>query len=48
MAEKPKTPGICPECKNGKLVLVRVEKVPGLPTEYVYKCDNCGYQIIEE
>lgn len=51
MAEKAKTQktsGICPECKKGKLVLIRVERVPGLSTDYVYKCDGCGYQIIEE
>jgi predicted RNA-binding Zn-ribbon protein involved in translation (DUF1610 family) len=43
----PKTFGVCPECKKGKLVLIRVEDVPRLPKDYVYKCDNCGYQVIE-
>ena len=50
MAEQTKTQktyGICPECKKGKLVLIRVEKVPGIPTDHVYKCDKCGYQVIE-
>lgn len=47
MVAPSKMSGICPECKKGKLVLIRVEEFPGLPKDYVYKCDKCGYQVIE-